>query len=923
MTRLERLAEIGQSIWLDYIRRDLLDNNELHQLREVGVRGVTSNPSIFQQAIAESDSYADAIRILANEGRSPLEIYEELAIDDIQRAADVFDDVYRQTGGEDGYVSLEVNPELAGDTQATVVEARRLFSRVNRPNVYIKVPATPAGIPAIEQLIGEGINVNVTLIFSRAVYEQVVEAYLRGLEALIARGGDPRDVSSVASFFVSRVDSNADKKLDALGAGDLRGTIGIANAKLAYQRFLDLFDGERWERLAARGARLQRPLWASTSTKDPAYPDTMYVDQLIGPHTVNTVPPQTLEAFLDHGRVAPTLMSDVDEAVVTLDRLEELGINLDTITDELLEEGIAKFAEPFRSLLATIAAERDRVLDEVPPWVGNVGELDMAVKETLARLERDNVLQRLWRHDHTLWADDPEEIGNRLGWLNIAETMADQVDELQAFAAEIRADGYDHVVLLGMGGSSLAPELFARTFGPAPGYPRLTILDSTDPVAVTNVRRQLDPERTLFIVSSKSGGTVETLSFFNYFYTRVADLIGPENAGNHFVAISDPGSSLLRLAEQYRFRAAFANDPNIGGRYSALSHFGLVPAALLGIDLHELLGRARRISGPETAERAGWLGAVLGVLSEQGRNIVHFVTTPGLASFGDWVEQLIAESTGKDGKGILPVVGEPPLAPAAYGERQLLVYMRLAGDAHYDEQVVAIAARQPVITINLADRYDIAEQFLVWEIATAVASHILGVHPFNQPNVESAKQRTRAILEAFVREEKLPTRQLPGQLPILSDGPVKVYESALPSRTAAQALRNFLEQVHDESYVAIQAYAAPTAENEAALARLRQFVREETGVPVTVGYGPRFLHSTGQLHKGDAGHGLFIQITAEPLPDVPIPDEPGGGASSLTFGLLKMAQALGDAEALRAAGRPVIRLHTGGPLPSLVATVTA
>jgi hypothetical protein len=352
-------------------------------------------------------------------------------------------------------------------------------------------------------------------------------------------------------------------------------------------------------------------------------------------------------------------------------------------------------------------------------------------------------------------------------------------------------------------------------------------------------------------------------------------------------------------------------------------HFGLLPAALLGIDVGELLRRAGRITGPETAGRASWLGAILGAMARDGRNVVSFITTPSLASFGDWVEQLIAESTGKNGRGILPVVGEPPLAPEAYGQRQLVVYLRLAGDEEYDEQVAAIAAHQPVITINLADPYDIAEQFLVWQIATAVASHILGVHPFNQPNVESAKQRTRAILERFAGEEKLPTRQLPGQLPILSDGPVKVYESSLPARTAAQALRNFLEQAHDESYVAIQAYAAPTPENDAALARLRNFIREETAVPVTVGYGPRFLHSTGQLHKGDAGHGLFVQITTEPLPDIPIPDEPGGDASSLTFGVLKMAQALGDADALRAAGRRVIRLHTGGPLPSLVATVLA
>ncbi|MDT8306074.1 MAG: bifunctional transaldolase/phosoglucose isomerase [Anaerolineae bacterium] len=922
MTKLHKLADIGQSIWLDYIHRDMLDNNELHQLRETGVRGVTSNPAIFQQAIAESDAYTDALRLLAGEGKSPIEIYESLAIEDIQRAADIFESVFTQTGGEDGYVSLEVNPELAHDTAATVAEARRLFARVDRPNVYIKVPATPAGIPAIQQLIGEGINVNVTLLFARAMYEQAAEAYISGVEQLIANGGDPGKVSSVASFFVSRVDTNADKKLDAAGADDLRGKVGIANAKLAYQRFLELFSGERWERLAAQGARVQRPLWASTSTKDPAYRDTLYVDELIGSHTVNTVPPHTLDAFLDHGTVAPTLTAELDDAIATLDRLPELGISLDQITDELLAEGVAKFAEPFRSLIATIRAERDGMLSSAR-WQGELGELAAPIEATVRKLVDDDVLQRMWQHDYTLWADSADEITNRLDWLTIAQEMESATQDLRALAVEIRDAGYDKVVVLGMGGSSLAPELFARMFGPAAGYPQLFVLDSTDPQAVSNLRKQLDPQRTLFVVSSKSGGTVETLSFFKYFYTWMTDRMGAEAAREHFVAISDPGSRLLTLAERYSFRVAFANNPDIGGRYSALSHFGLVPAALLGLDVPELLARARRIDSPEAAGQALWLGAVLGTMALDERHMVNFITTPALTSFGDWVEQLIAESTGKDGKGILPVVGEPPLAPDAYGDHQLIVYMRLLGDELYDEEVAAIAAKHPVVTITLLDRYDVAEQFLVWEIATAVAGHLLGIHPFNQPNVESAKVRTRAILASSGETDNEATRELTAPTPVLSEGPVKVYESSLPARTAAQALQNFLELVHSDSYVAIQAYAAPTAENDAALTHLRNYIREEAGVPVTVGYGPRFLHSTGQLHKGDAGNGLFVQITTESQPDVAIPDAPGDTASGLTFGTLKLAQALGDAEALRDAGRQVIRFHTGSSLPALVAALQA
>lgn len=922
MTKLNDLALIGQSIWLDYIRRDMLTSQELSQLASMGVRGVTSNPSIFQQAISESDAYEDSLHQLARDGKTPMEIYEALAIDDIQRAADVFRSLYNQTDGADGYVSLEVNPEFAGDTEETIAEARRLFALVDRPNVYIKVPASPAGIPAIEQLIGEGINVNVTLIFSRELYDQVIEAYMCGLETLLSRGGDLHDVSSVASFFVSRVDSNVDARLDALGVKDIRGKAGIANAKLAYQLFLERFAGERWERLAARGARVQRPLWASTSTKDPAYPDTMYVDELIGPYTVNTVPPHTLEAILDHGQVEITLTEGLAEAQAVMTRLEELGISIDTVTDELLEEGIAKFAQPFQKLIGAIAEKRDRILRDAEGWDYALGQYGMAVQVAVRKLADDDVLQRMWAHDYTLWSNSPEEITNRLGWLTIAQSMAGITDELEAFAAEVRREGYDKVVLLGMGGSSLAPELFARTFGPAPGYPELLILDNTDPLAVINVRRQLDPHRTLFVVSSKSGRTVETLSFFRYFYTWMMEELDGEGVGDHFVAISDPGSPVMELASRYRFRAAFANDPNIGGRYSALSHFGLVPAALLGIDLDELLARAQRIDGPDAAKKAGWLGAVLGTLAREGRDRISFITTPSLAGFGDWVEQLIAESTAKNGRGILPIVGEAPLAPDAYTRRQMIVYMRLLGEEIYDQQVTEIAGELPVITVTLLDRYDIAEQFVVWEIATAVAGQILGVNPFNQPNVESAKVRAQALLDASARGDTPAGHRPPAPVPSFSDGPVKVYEAHLPADDAAQALANFLELAHKDSYVAVQAYTAPTAENDAALLELRHYLRQEAGVPVTVGYGPRFLHSTGQLHKGDAGDGLFIQITTEAVPDLPIPDEAGEPETSLTFGMLKMAQALGDAEALKEAGRPVIRFHSANnSLQPLVAAV--
>ena len=364
MTKLHELAELGQSIWLDYISRSLIASGELQKLVDQGLRGVTSNPSIFEKAIAGSADYDEDLNRLVRDGRSVAEIYEDLAMADIRSAADILRPVYEKSGGADGYLSLEVNPALAHDTGATIAEARRLFASLERPNVLIKVPATPAGIPAIETLIGEGVNVNVTLIFSLEQYEAVATAYITGLEKLALAGGDVGRVASVASFFISRVDTAVDKALEEIGNTEIQGKIAIDNAKIAYSRFREIFSSERWKKLATESARVQRPLWASTSSKNPAYPDTLYVDNLIGPDTVNTLPPATLEDFLDHGKVAATVETDVDGARMRIAELAELGIDLDAITNKVLDEGVAAFAKSFEGLIASIAEKRRRLLDD-------------------------------------------------------------------------------------------------------------------------------------------------------------------------------------------------------------------------------------------------------------------------------------------------------------------------------------------------------------------------------------------------------------------------------------------------------------------------------------------------------------------------------------------------------------------------------
>ena len=890
MTRLNELNQAGQSVWLDYIRRAYIASGELQAIIEAGVTGITSNPSIFEKAIAGSSDYDADIQRLVMTGRGTTGIYEALALDDIGRAADLLRPVYERTAGRDGYVSLEVSPELAHDTAGTIADARRLFAALGRPNVMIKVPATPAGIPAFQTLISEGINVNVTLMFSLAHYEAVAEAYLRGLEARAAAGGDLSRVASVASFFVSRVDSAVDKALAAAGNQQLPGKIAVANAKITYQRFQAIFRGPRWQKLAQAGAQPQRVLWASTSTKNPAYSDTLYVDELIGPHTVNTMPLNTVDAFLDHGTVAETLTAGLDEAQAQLAQLAELGIDLAAITEQLQVAGVDAFATAFRGMLDSVARKRAQIAAAGSPIQAQLGAYQAAVDQALAQMAAADVLKRIEQRDYTVWRDDPAEIRNRLGWLDAPAGMGTTVPRLQALRQTLLAEGYSDVLLLGMGGSSLAPEVFYNIFGGDPAGLRLAVLDSTDPGAVLAQAARLNPATTLFIVATKSGGTVETFSFFKYFYNWTVDALGAEAAGAHFVAITDPGSKLQAVAGQLQFRDTFLADPNVGGRYSALTFFGLLPAALVGVDVAQLLDRAQAVRKDDGAT----LGAILGALAKAGRDKVTFVTSPALANFGDWVEQLIAESTGKDGTGILPVVGEALGDPAVYGADRLFVYLRLAGadaaQGAHDAALAALAAAgHPVVTIRLHDLYDVGGQFFLWELATAVAGHLLGIQPFDQPNVESAKVLARQMVAAYHELGRLP--------------------EDTPAPLSSTALRAFLAASRPGDYIALQAYVPPTPATTAALNALRLALRDRLHLATTVGYGPRFLHSTGQLHKGDGNNGLFIQFTADVLQDAPIPDEAGAAASGMSFGVLIQAQALGDGQALRDAGRRVIRFH--------------
>ncbi len=896
---IKELKQVGQSMWLDNIRRQLITSGELARLRDEGLTGVTSNPTIFEKAVSGSTDYDEAMVRLVQQKATPSDMLWELMVEDIRAAADVFRPVYDRTKGNDGYVSIEVSPTVAASTRRTIAFAEDLRDRCRRPNVMVKIPATKEGLPAIHDQIAKGHNINITLIFAVERYDEVVEAYLSGLEKLQAGGGDLSKVASVASFFVSRVDTKVDKLLaqkiqqatDPAEQSELErlyGKAAIANSKVAYEHFQKLFSGARWERLRKAGARTQRPLWASTSTKDPRYPDTYYVEELVGPDTVDTIPPATLAAFREHGEVRRSLDENLDLAKRQLKQLAGIGVDLDQVTNELEVEGVESFTKSFESLLEALTkTSKDIKAGKGPRQWHSLGQLQPAVDKQLATLQKGDAARRLWAKDSTLWSADPakrEEIRDRLGWLNVAEKMLEHAPEFRQLAKDGRA--YTDVVLLGMGGSSLCPDVLRNTFGATKGHPKLHVLDTTDPATILATRRKIHLAKTLFIVASKSGETTETLSHFGYFW----DLV---KSGKQFAAITDPGSGLEKLAKDHGFRWIFPNPPDIGGRYSALSYFGLVPGALIGVDVEELLERAVEMASAcadsVTAESnpGVWLGAVMGELVVRGRNKLTLIASPKVATFGYWVEQLLAESTGKQGKGIVPVEGEPLGRPPVYGKDRLFVYIRMDSDAPNRAVAALEKAGHPVVTLTLRDELDLGGEFLRWEIATAIAGSVLGIDPFDQPNVQESKDNTKRVLAQFKSKGKLPPAE------------------SIAAARARPGVKALLDRAKPAAYFAIMSYTTRTATSEAAIAAIRTAVRDSKQIATTAGYGPRFLHSTGQLHKGGPKTGLFLQIVQQDTRDVPIPSQP------FTFSILKQAQSLGDLQSLSSRKLPVVGVTLG------------
>ncbi|TLN24507.1 transaldolase, partial [bacterium] len=623
---------------------------------------------------------------------------------------------------------------------------------------------------------------------------------------------------------------------------------------------------------------------------------------------VNTVPPQTLVAFKEHGESAVTIGKDLAAMRKGLAELETLGIHMDQVTDELEEEGVASFSDAFTGLLKTIDDRRAACLLEL-------GDLRNGVAARVKALAGADAARRLWQPDPTLWTQDPAgqaEILRRVGWLRAPEKSRKLIPQVQRILADCQKEGYTHALLLGMGGSSLAPEVLRLTFGVQTVNSKsgldLAILDSTDPLQVRAAAQRAPLAKTLFIVASKSGSTSETQAHLAYFWKRAVHSLGKTQAGRHFVAITDPGSIVEKQARERDFRDVLLADPNVGGRYSALIAFGMLPAALLGLDLDRWLARAESMmSVSEPSVPAGRnpglvLGAVLGEAALTGRDKLTFITDPELSAFGSWLEQLVAESSGKQGKGIVPVDQETLLPPRNYSQDRLFVYMRLNGSQ--DQQVKRLqAAGNPALVLPVKDAYELSAEFYRWEVATAIACSLLGVNAFNQPDVQDNKARTQQKIAAFQKTGRLEEGE-----PIWEGEGGLVYGQEFPglngAKTIADVVELFVQQAKaGVDYVALNAYLPRNPRTASKLQKVRSVLLVRSGCATTLGFGPRFLHSTGQLHKGGANNGVFIQITRDPTVDYDIPEQ------GIRFGTLERAQALGDLEALRSRERRAIRIH--------------
>ncbi len=915
MNNSKKLHQLNQSIWFDNIERNLIKNGWLRdQIEKEVIFGLTSNPSIFKKAITTGNSYSMDIQSMSWAGFDTKLIYEHLFLEDIRGVSDLLYPIYEATKQVDGYVSLEVDPTYANNPELTIEEAKRLWQLVDRKNLMIKVPATSAGIPAITELTASGINVNVTLIFSVNRYLEVMDAYFSGLEERIRNNLPINQIHSVASFFVSRLDVKIESKVEGIiQSGKVKenevqpylGKLAILNALYAYEEFDTSKKTERFKKIAENGGNVQRPLWASTGTKNANYSDVLYIEGLLLPYTVNTVPPKTLNAFLDHGKCdVVDYSSGKSEFEIVKNMLENFGVNFEEVWGELEEEGVAAFISAQKDLLEAINNQHDY-------FRRSLGGLEVHIEKRMETLKNRDFAAKFFAPDAALWTTEPSEVDevlHRLGWIDAPILSRVIIDEADDLLKELKKDEFTHALVLGMGGSSLAPEVFSKVFKNGKtskeGGLDLSILDSTDPIQIDEKIHEIPIEKTLYIISSKSGTTAEVKALLAYFWKLVEE-VDEHSPGEHFIVITDPGSPLEKLGLERKFRKVFNADPNVGGRYSALIAFGIVPAVLAGIDGHRLLNAADHMrikcsqSSPIEKNPGFALGAIIAEAYFNNRDKVTVLTDPAYNAFGSWLEQLIAESSGKSGKGILPIDREPIVPVANYSNDRVFYYLRKSGklDGLVDDLV---DLNHPVIVSYLDDKFDIAAEIYKWEIAIAAVCSFIQVNPFNQPNVQESKSITHEMISAYKQNPVLKERNL-----VFSNSEFSVYgniEIEKNEKTIKEITKEFFT-INAGDYISINAFLPRIEAYENVLQQLRKHLQNIYSVPVTLGFGPRFLHSTGQLHKGGKNNGLFLIISQNTPIDFKIPGE------GMDFSILEKAQALGDMQALEQNNRSVLRIH--------------
>ena len=924
MNKSKILQEKGQSIWLDNIDRELIDNGWFaEKINKRIIVGVTSNPSIFQKSIATGTAYSQDIQTMSWGGLDSKEVLERLVVQDIQTVADMLAPVYEESERKDGYVNLEVDPFLANDTEKTIEDAKRLWSLVGRENLMIKIPGTPEGIPAIRTLIAAGINVNITLLFSTQRYLEVIDAYYSGLEERLEKQLSIENIFSFASFFISRMDVMVeklavDKNLKGQALDEYRenvfGKIGIQNARDAYAAFEDSLNSVRFKELEKAGANIQRPLWASTGTKNSAFSDILYVEEMMLPNTVNTVPPATLKAWLDHGDVNLAEKSDYS---ATFEKskliLTKIGIDIEKVFSDLEDEGVQKFKSAQASLNKTTKKECKRNKAQIS-FPANT------VSKRLDLMDENDFCNRFYKPDVNLFTDnseEEEEVFHRMGWIDAPIASKEIIPEIEQILKNALQEGFTHAVVLGMGGSSLAPEVFSEVFRDLhddehPGLD-LSILDSTDPEQIQQKTDTVPLKKTLFIASSKSGTTVEMKSLVAYYMDRLKQA-GVEHLGKHFMCITDPGTALEEFGKEKDFRAIINADPNVGGRYSALIAFGLVPAILAGIDGEKLLANAQAMRQkcskckPLRENPAFVLAAILAESTEKGMDKLTILADDRYVSVGSWLEQLVAESSGKNGKGLVPINDEPISEATNYSKDRIFYYLRDEGN--YDDLAGSLQENgHTVLVSQLEHGYALAGEMYKWEVTIAAFCCFIGVNPFNQPNVQASKALAIKMLETFKTSSSGADNNVVFENDdlILFASP-GVFDEKVGSD---HLLDSFLKPAKND-YLAINAFLPRLSDYKGLLRELRTELVNKYSVPVTLGFGPRFLHSTGQLHKGGKNNGLFLMLTQKSGTNLDIPGE------GISFSTLEKAQAMGDMQALEAHDRRVVRVHFKHPITQKV-----